>query len=222
MEEDTILVLFDLCGDFAEGQDDGRGLGLRQSGVLQRVRAQGMVQGRGRTRAYQTHGIGQEGRRGGAITLQITLHRLAIVFAIPTGALEVFVDHLGRGSVKRGDDKAGGSARAHDFCLEHDPPWLCPGLGSLDALVVEAAPDRRRLAMGLGQRAPLVMQTTRLLEGGRSLAEQDSIPSQAKDKIGPAPMREYIDDLWGGNMTIPADQDVGRGPVAAQRGQEPH
>jgi len=63
MEEDTILVLFDLCGDFEEGQDDGRGLRLRERGMVQRVRAQGMVQGIGRTREYQTHGIGQEGRR---------------------------------------------------------------------------------------------------------------------------------------------------------------
>jgi len=91
MEEETILVLFDLCGDFEEGQDEGRGLGLRQRGVWQRVRAQGMVQGLGRTREDQTHGIGQEGRRGGAITMQITLHRLDIVFAITTGAIEIFV-----------------------------------------------------------------------------------------------------------------------------------
>ena len=63
MEEDTILVLFDLCGDFEEGQDDGRGLRLRERGMVQRVRAQGMVQGIGRACEYQTHGIGQEGRR---------------------------------------------------------------------------------------------------------------------------------------------------------------
>ena len=44
MEEKAILVLFDLHGDFEEGQDDGRGLGLRQCRVLQRRRAQGLVQ----------------------------------------------------------------------------------------------------------------------------------------------------------------------------------
>jgi len=63
MEEDAILVLFALGSDFEEGQDDGRGLGLRQGGVLQRVDAQGMVQGIGRTREEQTQGIGQKGRR---------------------------------------------------------------------------------------------------------------------------------------------------------------
>ena len=44
MEEKAILVLFDLRGDFEEGQDDGRGLGLHQRRVLQRRRAQGLVQ----------------------------------------------------------------------------------------------------------------------------------------------------------------------------------
>lgn len=33
MEEDAILVLFDLYGDFEEGQDDRRGLRLRERGM---------------------------------------------------------------------------------------------------------------------------------------------------------------------------------------------
>ena len=37
MEENPVLVLFDLGGDFEEGEDDGRGLGLGQGGVLARV-----------------------------------------------------------------------------------------------------------------------------------------------------------------------------------------
>ena len=75
--------------------------------------------------------------------------------------------------------------------------------------------------MGLGQCDPLVMETPRLLDGGSGLAEQDGIASEAKDKIGPAPMRDHVDHLWGGKMTIATDQDVGVGPVAAQIGQEP-
>ena len=39
------------------------------------------------------------------------LHRLDIVFAIPPGAIEVFVQHLGRGRLQRGHDKAGVIAR---------------------------------------------------------------------------------------------------------------
>jgi hypothetical protein len=32
LEKDTVLVLFDLCGDLEEGHDDRRGLGLRERG----------------------------------------------------------------------------------------------------------------------------------------------------------------------------------------------
>ena len=34
-------------------------------------------------------------------------------------------------------------------------------------------------------------------------------------------MGEHLDDLWGGEMTVPADEDMGPGPVAPQRGQKP-
>jgi hypothetical protein len=76
--------------------------------------------------------------------------------------------------------------------------------------------------MGPGARAPLVLEMPRLLEGGRSLAEQDGLASKAKDTIGPAGGGEHVDDCGGGNMTIAADEAVGMGPVAPQRRQQPH
>ena len=100
MEEDAILVLFDLRGNFEEGENDGRGLGLREPSVLQGLRAQGMVQGLGGTGEYQTRRIGQEGRRRGAITAEVHLDRLDGIFAIPAGAIEVFVQHLRCGRVQ--------------------------------------------------------------------------------------------------------------------------
>ena len=63
MEEDAIFVLFDLSGDCKEGEDDRRGLGLRQRGVLEGVGAQSMMQSLGGTREHQPHRVGQEGRR---------------------------------------------------------------------------------------------------------------------------------------------------------------
>lgn len=63
MEEDAILVLVDLRGNLEEGHHDGRGLGLREPGVLQSLRAQGRVPGIGRPGEHQTRRIGQEGRR---------------------------------------------------------------------------------------------------------------------------------------------------------------
>ena len=44
MEENPVLVLFDLRGDFAEGEDDGRRLRLRQGGMLEGLCAQGVLQ----------------------------------------------------------------------------------------------------------------------------------------------------------------------------------
>ena len=221
MEKDSVLVLFDLGGAFAEGEDNRRGLGLRQRGVLEGVGAQSMMQSIGGPREHQPHRVGQEGRRRGPITVEVHFHRLDIVFAIAPGAIEVFVKHLRSRSGQRRDDKAGVIARPHDCGLEHDPPGVCPGLCSIDALIIEAAARRRRLAMGAGQGDPLLMETTGRLPGGSGLAEQDGIARQAKDKIGPAVGGDHIDDRGGGTMTMPADQYMGVGPMVAQIRQQP-
>ena len=76
--------------------------------------------------------------------------------------------------------------------------------------------------MGPGERDPLVRERPRLLEGGRSVAEQDGMARKAKDTIGPAVGGDDVDDFGGGTMTIAADEDVGMGPVAPQIGQQPH
>ena len=55
--------------------------------------------------------------------------------------------------------------------------------------------------MGLGQRAPLVLEAPRRLEGGSSLAEQDRIAGEAKDKIRPTVGGDHVDargcGQWG-------------------------
>ena len=76
--------------------------------------------------------------------------------------------------------------------------------------------------MGLGQGDLLVLETTRCLDGGSGLAEQDGLASEAKDAIRPASGGDHVDDLWGSDMTIATDQDVGVGPVAPQIRQQPH
>jgi hypothetical protein len=76
--------------------------------------------------------------------------------------------------------------------------------------------------MGLCQYPPLLMQTTRFLQDGGGLAEQDGIASEAKHKIGPAPMRDHVQHLWGRKMTVTTDEDVGVGPVATEIGQQTH
>ena len=49
VEEDPVLVLFDLCCHFEEGENDRRGLGLREWGLLERRGAEGMMQDLGGT-----------------------------------------------------------------------------------------------------------------------------------------------------------------------------
>src|SRR5262245_1620354 len=65
------------------------------------------------------------------------------------------------------------------------------------------------------------MQTTRCLDDGCRLPEEDGIAGEAKDKIRPAPMRDHVDDLRGGEMTIPTDQEMGPWPMVPQIGEQP-
>ena len=221
MEENPVLVLFDLGGDFAEGEEDGRGLRLGEGGLLSGVRTEGRMEDRGGTCEEEPHRMGQDsgGRRAGAV--EVMLHRLAIVFAIATGAIEVFGAPLGGRRLQGGHHKAGVIVLLHDFRLEDDPPGLRPGPCGRDKLVIETATRRGRLTMGLGQRDPLAMETPRRLQSGRGLAQQDGLASEAKNTIRPAGGDDDVDALRGGTMTLAADQHVGVGPVVPQRRQQP-
>ena len=75
--------------------------------------------------------------------------------------------------------------------------------------------------MGLREGGPLLVETARLLHDGCGVAEQDRIAGQAEDEIAQAPMGEHLEHLRGGEMAVPTDQDMGLGPGATQRGQEP-
>src|SRR5215468_3152850 len=113
MEEDTILVLFDLRGYFEEGEDQRGGLCGGEWRVRERVGAEGMVEDIGGAREQESHGIGQEGGGRGAVTVEVILHGLDVVFAIPPGAVEFFIDPLGCRRLKRGDDEAWIVASGH-------------------------------------------------------------------------------------------------------------
>jgi hypothetical protein len=66
--------------------------------------------------------------------------------------------------------------------------------------------------MEVGQSDPVLMQTPRLLERGRSLTEQDGMAREAKTTLCPAVGGAHSDALRGSTMTIAADQNVGGGP----------
>ena len=76
--------------------------------------------------------------------------------------------------------------------------------------------------MGLGQRDLLGLETTRCLAGGSGLAEQDGLAREAQDALRPASGGAHVADLWGSAMPLATDQEVGVGPVAPPRRQQPH
>ena len=59
--------------------------------------------------------------------------------------------------------------------------------------------------MGLRQRHPLLMQTTRFVEDRGGLPEQDGMASEPEDKSGPAPRRDDVDHLRSSAMPVSAD-----------------
>ena len=222
VEKNSVLVLFDLRRHFAEREDHRRGLRGGQWGVRQRVSAEGMVEDRGGARQHEAHGVGEEGRRGGAVTVKITLDRLNIVFAIAPRTVEFCIHPLRRRRLEGGDDKAWIVASGHDFGFDNPPPGLGPGRGSIGERLIHTAAGGRALAIGLGLGGPLLGAPARLLHDGRRLPEQDSIASQAEDKIDPASMGQHLEHLWGGKMAVPTDEEMGPWPVPPQHGEEPH
>ena len=88
MEEDPVLVRFDVCRHFAEREHHGRGLGLGQGGVLEGMRTPGMMEDRRRTGQEETHTVGQARRRGRAVAVESTWHGLDIIVAMAAGASE--------------------------------------------------------------------------------------------------------------------------------------
>jgi hypothetical protein len=221
VEEHPSLGLFDLGGDCAAGKDDGRGVRLGQRSLREGGRPSGMLEARGGTRQEESHRVGQEAGGRRAVAVEVSLHGLDRMFAMATGAIEVCVEPLGWGRLQRGHHKAGGIARPQDCGLAHHPPGLPPGLCGRGQRVRQAAAGRRRLALGLGQCDPLLVETTGCWDGGSGWAQQDGMARTAKDTSCPAVGGDPIEDLGGSNRTRAADQHRGVGPVAPQRRQQP-
>src|SRR5215470_3787487 len=110
--------------------------------------AEGMMQDIGGTRQQEPHRVGQEGRRGSAVAVEVTLDRLDVIFTGSTRAVDVLIHALRRGGYQGGDDKAWIVARSHHFRLQYDPPGLGPGVGAIGKLSIEPAAVWRARVMG--------------------------------------------------------------------------
>ena len=95
MEANAVRILLDVRRHFEQLQHDGGGLRLGQSGMGQRMDPQGMMEHIGRTGQEQAHGVGQKGRGRGEITPQVVFEGFESVFAVTSGAVQVFIEHLG-------------------------------------------------------------------------------------------------------------------------------
>jgi hypothetical protein len=95
VQENPVLVLLDVRRHFEQREDHGAGLGRGEGRLGEGMRAQGMVEDLGGAGKQKPRGVGQERRVGGAVTVEITLDRFDIVFAIPPCAVEVFIHVLG-------------------------------------------------------------------------------------------------------------------------------
>jgi hypothetical protein len=126
VEEHPILILVDLRRPCEEREPQGGRLGSRQGRVGQCVRPEGMMEDRGGARQQEPHGVGQDRRRRGPVAVEVTLDRLAIVFTIPSRALEVCIDHLGGRCLSGGDDKARLVPRGPACRFDNHAPRLGP------------------------------------------------------------------------------------------------
>lgn len=171
VQEHPVLVLLDLGRHFEQGEDHGAGLGCGEGRVGERVGAEGLVEDIRGARQQEPRGVGQERRRRGAVTMEVTLDRFDIVFALPSCAVEVFIYVLGRRLLSGGHDKAWIVARGHDFGFHDHPPRLLPRGGGIGEVLIDAAARGRLRAMGLRQGGPLLEEVADLLHDRGGLAQ---------------------------------------------------
>ncbi len=147
MQEHPVLVRLDLGRHFAQGEDHGAGLGRGEGRVGEGGRAEGMVEDVSSARPQESRGVGQERRGRGAVTLEVMLHRLDSVCAMPSCAVEVFRHVLGCRRLPGRHNQTRLIARGHAFRCDDHPPWLSPRGRGRGECVIDAAAEGRLLAL---------------------------------------------------------------------------
>jgi hypothetical protein len=221
VEEKPVLVLFALRRHVQEREAHGGRLGRGQGRVGQRVRAESRVADSGGARQEEPHGVGQERRRRGPVAVEVALACRDLVCAMPPRAVEVCI-HLwgGRGRSGR-HDQAWLVPRRHACSCDQHAPRLGPGRRAIAERLRQAGAGGGPGARAGCQGEARLVEAAGLLPDRGRLAEPHRLTSPTADAIGLAPMGQHLDDLGGGAMTVAAHQEMGLGPVAPQRGQEP-
>ena len=220
VEEDTVLVRCDRRGDFAAGQEHGRGVGVGQRGLWERLGAQGLMEARGGTRPEEPPGVRQASRGGGAVAVAVTRDGLDRVCTMPTRAGDRLLPPRRRGGPHGGDDTARGVASGQHCGCEHAPPWRGPGRRGRGERVIQTAAGGRARAMRLRAGGPLLVQTACLRHEGGGVAQQNGMACQAEAAIDAVPRGQDRDHLRGRAMAGAAHQERGLWPVATQDGEE--
>lgn len=220
MEENPVLVLFDRRGHFEERKHHGGGLSPDQGSVGQCVGTERMMQDIRSARQEEPCGMRKEGRGRCAVAVEVIFHRLDVVFASTAGTVQVFIHGLQGRRPSGRYDKPGLVPCGHDFGRDDDPPRLLPRGRGRGALLIEVGPGGRLFPIGPCESRPLLEQGTGLLHHGCRLPQEHGLAREAKDKVHLTPMRDDLHDLGGGEMTITTDEDMRRGPMTAEIGQE--
>ena len=130
--------------DLQELKADGAARGAGELGVLEADATQGADQDTGHWREPQAQLVGAHGVGRGAVGIKIELAFLDAVFGLPSGAIDLLVEMVGRVFLapQRGDDKARVGRAASPFRFGDDPTRAAPALAFCHVKSLKRRADR--------------------------------------------------------------------------------
>jgi hypothetical protein len=212
VEEKPGLVLFDLGRPLEPRAAPGAGRRGGQRGGCHSRGAAGMLPDGGGPRQQEPPGRRQTGRGGGALALEVPRDRLALVFALPPGAVEGCIPLGGRGRLSGGHDTAGGGPGRHACGCDAHPPRLGPRGRGRRALLIDPAAGGRWLPSRRGEGGALRGEPAGRRPAGGRVTQPDRLAGHAAAAIAVAPMGAPLEDRGGSARTVPPDEARGPGP----------
>src|SRR5271157_152554 len=207
---DHRLHLDDAGGDLDEAQAQGVELSDAPPRALWHRHAKPPHQPISAGVEEETELIGRRLGAGRAVRRQMRLPRFDVVFGLAASAVEIFVKRAGIALLQVGDDEARVGSFLADFDASDDPLDAAPTLRAIEELLeaAELAIARRGLEPRL--RAGFEIGDMTMQRRGRREAED------IVEAVGATP----IENLGAAIMAVGAQQDLGAGPVSANRAQQ--